>query len=59
MKDLSGEIKYLGWIIYKWRPGTYGAWYPGGQNSGRQYTSITKAKAHIKTIEEKIKNGAT
>ena len=46
-----GEIKYLGWTIYRWASGGYGIWYPNGENTGRQYPSLAKAKQHIKAVE--------
>jgi hypothetical protein len=51
------EIKYLGWTIYKWEPKRYGVWYPNGDNTGKQYTSLAKAKAYIKAIEKALSEG--
>ena len=50
---MNQEVKYLGWTIYRWRPGCYGVWLPDGSNTGSQYTSLAKAKKHIKAVEEK------
>jgi len=46
------ELKYKGWTIYRWPDGRYGIWYPDGHNTGKQYSSLAKAKHNIKTIEE-------
>lgn len=45
-------VNYLGWSIYRWSNGQYGVWYPDGHNTGKQYTSLAKAKEHIGTIEQ-------
>lgn len=52
---MTKEINYLGWTIYKWGDKQYGVWYPDGNNTGKQYTSLAKAKEHIRTIEEMCK----
>ena len=52
---MAQEIMYLGWTIYRWDKAKYGIWYPNGDNTGKQYPSLAKAKEHIRIIEENCK----